>query len=91
MLPLVITIVLFALTGLGLYAAFKDKLGKVGSTLSSGLGALSGYVLETTSGYSWILGLAFSGSIPAIIFVVGHIALVGVLVFNTIRYKQAIK
>jgi len=91
MLPLIITIVLFALTGLGLYAAFKDKLGKVGSALSTSLGGLSGYVLDKLTGYAWVLNLAFSGSIPAIVFIIGHFLLVGVLIYNTIRYKQAIK
>jgi len=91
MLGTIIVIIVFALTGLGLYAAAKEKLGKVGSSLSSGLGALAGYALETTSGYSWVLNLALAGSIPAIVFVIGHIALVGVLIINTIRYKQAIR
>ena len=54
MLGTIIVIIVFALTGLGLYAAAKEKLGKVGSSLSSGLGALAGYALETTSGYSFL-------------------------------------
>ena len=91
MLGTVLVIVIFALTGLGLYAACKERLGKVGSSLSSGLGALAGYALETTSGYSWVLNLALAGSLPALIFIIGHFALVAVLVFNTIRYKQAIR
>jgi len=91
MLPLIITIVLFALTGLGLYAAYKEQLGKVGSAISTTLGGLSGYVLDKVSGYTWVLSLAFSGSLPAMIFVISHFALVAVLVFNTIRYKQAIR
>ena len=91
MMSLIITIILFALTGLGLYAAFKERLGKVGSAISTSLGGLSGYVLDKTSGYAWVLSLAFSGSIPALLFVIGHFALVAVLVFNTIRYKQAIR
>ena len=90
-MPLIITIILFALTGLGLYAAFREKLGKAGSAISTSLGGLSGFVLDKATGYAWVLSLAFSGSLPAILFVIGHFALVGVLVFNTIRYKQAIK
>ena len=90
MLGTILAVLIFSITGLGIYVAFKERLGKVGSTLSSGLGAFSGLVLDKLTGYSWVLGLALTGHLPAILFVIGHLVLIGVLVYNTIKFKKAI-
>ena len=89
-LTLMIVLALFAITGFGIYAASKDKIGKLGSALSSGVGALTGFISESVGGYSWVLTLAFTGHLPALIFVIGHLVLLAVLIYNTWRYKKAI-
>ena len=89
-LATLIVIVLFGATGLGLYLAAKNQWGKVGTALSTALGSAGGYVLEATTGYGWVVSLALAGNLPAILFLIGHITLLGVLLYNTYRYKKAI-
>jgi len=78
-----------AVVGLILYL-LKEEVSALGASISAGIGAISGYMIDQIWSFASVIILALNGNLFAITFLVGAGFLILVCALNVIVYRKVV-